>query len=262
MPVGVDSVECYEVIAAGAALRRRLTSEELDGALEAMADFTDLRSPCRAGHSQGVGRLAGDAAELAGLPAAEVRAVRRAGLLHDVGMHGVPGTILNKPGPLTATESERPGSAIPMTARVLAAACAYQAMIEPRPHRPAPSPTLATAELRSEVRAGRPAADAVDAVHAATGRGPARRRVGPAGLTSREREVLALIARGATTRLVAQTLGTSTKPAGTHIERSYAKTGASTRATATLFALQHGLLDTASARFVGRSPDDNGSEEH
>ncbi len=30
----------------------------------------------------------------------------------------------------------------------------------------------------------------------------------------------------------------------THIERIYAKTGASTRSTVTLFAMQHGLLDT------------------
>ena len=34
------------------------------------------------------------------------------------------------------------------------------------------------------------------------------------------------------------------KTAETHIERIYAKTGASTRSTATLFAMQHGLLGT------------------
>jgi hypothetical protein len=33
--------------------------------------------------------------------------------------------------------------------------------------------------------------------------------------------------------------------AGTHIERIYTKIGASTRATATLFAVQHGLLDAS-----------------
>jgi DNA-binding CsgD family transcriptional regulator len=38
-------------------------------------------------------------------------------------------------------------------------------------------------------------------------------------------------------------LGISAKTAGTHIERIYAKTGASSRSTATLFALHHGLLD-------------------
>ena len=63
-------------------------------------------------------------------------------------------------------------------------------------------------------------------------------------LTPRQREVLALIARGASTRQVARQLGITTKTAETHIERIYRKTGATTRSTATLFAMQHGLLDT------------------
>jgi DNA-binding NarL/FixJ family response regulator len=67
--------------------------------------------------------------------------------------------------------------------------------------------------------------------------------VGPAGLTTREVEVLRLIARGATTREVAKALGIGQSTAGTHIERIYTKTGASSRSTATLFALRHGLLD-------------------
>ena len=50
--------------------------------------------------------------------------------------------------------------------------------------------------------------------------------------------------RGASTRQVARALGITAKTAETHIERIYAKTGASTRSTATLFAMQHGLLDT------------------
>jgi DNA-binding CsgD family transcriptional regulator len=60
----------------------------------------------------------------------------------------------------------------------------------------------------------------------------------------REIEVLALIARGASARQVGHRLAITPKTAETHIERIYAKTGASTWATATLFALQHGLLDT------------------
>ena len=55
-----------------------------------------------------------------------------------------------------------------------------------------------------------------------------------------------MIARGASTRQVAQRLFITPKTAETHIERIYAKTGASTRSTATLFAMQHGLLDTLS----------------
>jgi DNA-binding NarL/FixJ family response regulator len=34
------------------------------------------------------------------------------------------------------------------------------------------------------------------------------------------------------------------KTAGTHVERIYDKIGASTRSTAALYAMQHGLLDT------------------
>jgi DNA-binding CsgD family transcriptional regulator len=117
-------------------------------------------------------------------------------------------------------------------------------MSEPRPHRPALPAKQAASELRAEVRAGRLDADAVDAVLAVAGQGHGKRRSGPAGLTPREIEVLGLIARGASTRQVAQRLSITPKTAETHIERIYAKTGASTRSTATLFAMQHGLLDT------------------
>jgi DNA-binding CsgD family transcriptional regulator len=81
-------------------------------------------------------------------------------------------------------------------------------------------------------------------VLAAAGAGTRRRVAGPAGLTPRELEVLGLIARGATTSEVAVRLGISRKTAGTHIERIYVKTGASSRSTATLFALRSGLIGT------------------
>jgi DNA-binding CsgD family transcriptional regulator len=117
-------------------------------------------------------------------------------------------------------------------------------MTEPRSHRPARSAKEATSELRADVRTGRLDAGAVDAVLAAAGQPRGKRRAGPAGLTPRELEVLALIARGASTRQVAQRLSITPKTAETHIERIYTKTGATTRSTATLFAMQHGLLDT------------------
>jgi DNA-binding CsgD family transcriptional regulator len=135
------------------------------------------------------------------------------------------------------------GPAIPATARILAAADVYRAMSEPRPHRPALSGKAAATALRAEVRAGRLAAHAADAVLAAAGEPGRRRTSGPAGLTPRELEVLRLIARGASTGQAARTLGISSKTAGTHVERIYAKTGASSRSTATLFALRHGLID-------------------
>ena len=117
-------------------------------------------------------------------------------------------------------------------------------MCEPRPHRPAFSVRAATDALHADVRAGRLSADAVEAVLAAAGQHRPKRRTGPAGLTAREVEVLMLIARGASNKQVARALGITTKTAGTHIERIYTKIGASTRSTATLFAMQYGLLDS------------------
>ncbi len=272
-------------IASDPTLRHCLSESELDTALEAIADFTDLRSPSRAGHSRGVAELASRAAIQMGLPAAEVVAVRRAAMLHDMGLHGISAAILDKPGPLSPSELERmrmhpyytermlarppmlarlgaiaslahergdgsgyhrrlTSAGIPAAGRLLAAACAFHAMTEPRPYRPALSVKQATPELRREVRAGKLDVAAVDAVLAAAGQGQGKRRSGPAGLTPREVEVLILIARGASNRQVAVALGITPKTAGTFIERIYTKTGASTRSTATLFAMQHGLLDT------------------
>lgn len=272
-----------EIVADEPGLQRRLTEGELDVALEAMADFTDLRSPSRAGHSRAVAELVARAAADFGLAQTEVVALRRAGLLHDIGLHGIPATILAREGALSEAESERlrmhtyytermlarpaalarigaiaalaqercdgsghhrglAGPAIPLTGRLLAAACAYRSLTEPRPPRPPMTEAQAAAQLRSEVRAGRLDVDAIEAVLGAAGQRRGRRRAGAAGLTPREIEVLQLIARGASTRGVAERLGITPKTAETHIERIYAKTGSSTRSTVTLFAMKNGLL--------------------
>jgi HD-GYP domain-containing protein (c-di-GMP phosphodiesterase class II) len=134
------------------------------------------------------------------------------------------------------------GSAITRPGRMLAAADVYQAMLEPRPHRPARSRDEAADELRREARAGRLDSEVVEAVLGVAGHRTTRRIDGPAGLTRREIEVLRLIARGASNKDVAARLVISPKTAGTHIEHIYAKLGVSTRAEAGLFAMQHGLL--------------------
>src|SRR5260370_6236140 len=108
------------LIADEPALQRHLSERELDVALEAIADFTDLRSPSRAGHSRGVADLAARAAAHAGRPAAEIVAIRRAGLLHDLGLHGRPASILDKTGPLSQSESERMRMHAYYTERMLA----------------------------------------------------------------------------------------------------------------------------------------------
>jgi HD-GYP domain-containing protein (c-di-GMP phosphodiesterase class II) len=134
------------------------------------------------------------------------------------------------------------GNAISVPARILGAADAYQAMREPRPHRPQRTAEEAVAELRAEVKAGRLDADAADAVLVAAGHRAPRRREGPAGLTPREVEVLKLLAQGLSNKEIAARLVISPKTAGNHIEHIYAKIDASSRATASLFAMQNGLL--------------------
>jgi HD-GYP domain-containing protein (c-di-GMP phosphodiesterase class II) len=134
------------------------------------------------------------------------------------------------------------GAAIPLPARVLGAADAYQAMCEPRPHRERLEPDRAATELRAEVKAGRMDGDAVEAVLGAAGHRVARRREGPSGLTAREVDVLRLVSRGLSSKEIAARLVISPKTVRNHVEHIYTKIGVSNRAGASLFALQHGLL--------------------
>lgn len=135
------------------------------------------------------------------------------------------------------------GDQLEVGARLLAAADAYHAMIEDRPHRPALTPAQAASQLGADANAGRFGRVEVDAVLAAAGQPPLPTTVtNPAGLTDREVEVLRLIARGRVNKQVAATLGISAKTVGHHIEHIYAKAGVTTRAGATLFAMEHGLL--------------------
>jgi len=127
--------------------------------------------------------------------------------------------------------------------RVLAAADAYHGKLEPRPHREALPPPVAATWLRAEVRKGRLDGDAVEGVLAAAGHPVRRRKEWPSGLTSREIDVLRLLARGLTNNDIADALVISPKTAGNHIEHIYAKIGVNNRARASLFAVQHGIMD-------------------
>jgi len=266
--------------------RLYLTETQLDTACQALADFADIKSPYTLGHSTGVAALAAEAARRGGLPADDVVAIRRAGLLHDIGRVGVSAGIWGKAGPLSSREWEQvrlhpyhterilarppalarlgalaalhherldgsgyhraaPASILPPSARILAAADTYQAMAELRPHRPARAPEDAAAELRREAHAGRLDSDAVAGVLAAAGH-PARsgRRALVAGLSARELEVLRLLARGHSIKQIAAALTISGKTADNHIQHIYAKIGTSTRAGATLFAMENDLVRT------------------
>jgi HD-GYP domain-containing protein (c-di-GMP phosphodiesterase class II) len=281
---GLDTVGMWDaVIDAEPALALVLSGERFDAALAAIANFVDLKSPYFLGHARAVADLAADAGSRSGLAEAEVRLLRRAGLVHGLGRLGISNAIWDKRGPLGAGEWERvrlhpyltermlrqsealapvarlavqhrerldgsgyprglAGAALSREARILGAADAYQAMREPRPHRPARSAEEAAAQLRADVRAGRHDAEAVEAVLGSAGHRVPRRREGPAGLTPREVEVLKLLARGLTNKEIAERLVISPKTVGNHVEHIYAKIDASTRAAASLFAMQHGLL--------------------
>lgn len=147
------------------------------------------------------------------------------------------------------------GAALGPPARLLAAADAYHAMTEPRPHRDSLPAEQAAKLLGDEASAGRLDAEAVTAVLDAAGqRAPRIER--PAGLTEREAEVVGLIAHGLQTKQVARALGISVKTADRHIQNAYAKIGVSTRAAAALFAMEHGLAawgELPSARGGGRA---------
>ncbi|WP_457207494.1 HD domain-containing phosphohydrolase [Nocardioides sp. P5_C9_2] len=260
----------------------RLDEEHLDLLLAVIGDFVDLKCPFTFGHSRNVAALAEAAAVQLGLPVDDVTAVRRAGHLHDVGRIGVSNQIWSKPGPLTGAEWERTrmhpyltdrvltripglapvsaiarahhehldgsgyplglaGTALGRPERLLAATVAYQSALEPRPYREAMSVEAAAVRLRERVARGALDPDCVDAVLVVAGHARERTRR-PDALTAREAEILGLVARGQSNREIAARLVLSEKTVRNHVERTYAKVGATNRVGASLYALQHGLV--------------------
>ncbi|MPV35607.1 HD domain-containing phosphohydrolase [Georgenia subflava] len=261
---------------------RYIDDGDLAGVARTFGHVVDLKSPWLHGHSAAVADLAGDAAELIGLP--DAGRVRIAGHVHDLGRIGVSSRIWAKRAPLTAAErdqarlhpyyterilSRSPSLAdvatiaaqhhersdgsgyhrglrtadLSMGARVLAAADRYRSTVEDRPHRAGLSAADAAAGLRSAAREGRLDPDAVTAVlHAVGHRRPAR-VTGVAGLTERQVEVLRLVTQGLTNRQIGDRLGVSPRTAEHHVQDIYVRIGVSTRPAAALFAMEHGLLE-------------------
>lgn len=134
------------------------------------------------------------------------------------------------------------GNALPLPARILAAADVYVALTQERPHRPRLEAGAAAEELRAEARHGRLDADVVECVLGAAGERARVRRSWPAALTEREVDVLRLVAAGLSNPEIARRLVISPRTAEHHVQHVYAKIGVSSRAAAALFALEHGLL--------------------
>jgi DNA-binding NarL/FixJ family response regulator len=116
-------------------------------------------------------------------------------------------------------------------------------MTEPRPYRPPLSIDYAATELHREVREGKLDGEAAKAILTAVGQ--TSQRVRPAridGLTDRELEVVRLLARGLSDRQIAERLVVSERTAHHHVEHISTKLGVSTRAAATVVAMQHDLV--------------------
>jgi HD-GYP domain-containing protein (c-di-GMP phosphodiesterase class II) len=128
-------------------------------------------------------------------------------------------------------------------ARILAAADVMAALMSERPHRPSHNLDEASRLLEDEAREGRLDPGAVaHVISAAGGTSAPTGQANPGGLTDREVEVLGLLARGHTNRKVGEMLYISPKTVGRHVENIYAKIGVSTRAGATVYAMEHRLL--------------------
>jgi HD-GYP domain-containing protein (c-di-GMP phosphodiesterase class II)/DNA-binding CsgD family transcriptional regulator len=262
--------------------RRHVAASALDEMAAVFADFADLKSRFTLGHSRHVADLAhAAAATVSDLDPTLVRRAGlvhdlgrvsvsaaiwdRPGSLGEVDREKVrlhayyTERILARAGALSdlawlaGAHHERldgsgyhrgaRGSAVPPAARVLAAADMYQALVSERPHRAAYAPQQAADVLTDSARAGQLDSRAVDAVLTAAGHATrAPRSAYPCGLSEREVDVLRLVVRGLSNRQMASQLSISPSTVHHHVQHIYDKLGVSTRAAATLFAVEHELV--------------------
>ena len=96
--------------------------------------------------------------------------------------------------------------------------------------------------MLAEVRDGRLDPQAATAVLHSAGHPSVQARLGLAGLTEREQQVLRLAAQGLTITQMANRLGVSARTVDRHLQHSYAKIGVTSRAAAAVFVVTHGLL--------------------
>jgi HD-GYP domain-containing protein (c-di-GMP phosphodiesterase class II) len=130
--------------------------------------------------------------------------------------------------------------------RVLAAADAFQAMTQDRPHRSRLSAEQASDELVRDARAGKLDGDCVAAVIEAGGQArPRAHDLRPAGLSEREIEVLRLVATGFSNPEIAEKLVISSRTAEHHVQHIYRKLGVRSRPAVAFFAMEHGLVTSS-----------------
>jgi HD-GYP domain-containing protein (c-di-GMP phosphodiesterase class II) len=98
---------CRAVAEAEPEPHRWISEVHLGTVAKAFADMVDLKVPFLRGHSGGVAGLAEAAARTLGFAEADIVALHRAALLHDIGRVGIANGIWEKPGPLSTSEWEQ-----------------------------------------------------------------------------------------------------------------------------------------------------------
>jgi HD-GYP domain-containing protein (c-di-GMP phosphodiesterase class II)/DNA-binding CsgD family transcriptional regulator len=176
---------CWDLLGdAEPAPHARVSPAQVDQVALAFARFTDLKSTWFSGHSEHVAELAAAAATSMGIHDDTCRALRRAGLLHDIGRVGVPTGIWDLPRTLSphehdrvrfhSWETERILHTTPLfgtTARIAAAAherhdgSGYHRGHVPDEHR-TEAALLAAADMWCALTAPRPHRDALDTAQA------------------------------------------------------------------------------------------------
>jgi HD-GYP domain-containing protein (c-di-GMP phosphodiesterase class II)/DNA-binding CsgD family transcriptional regulator len=139
------------------------------------------------------------------------------------------------------------GTHVPLGARIVAVADAFDDLTHEGPGRPPLDADAAVEQMRAEVgRRFYPDVFAAflqeDAVAPRLANKDLPRLTWPAGLTAREVDVLRLAAKGLTRKQMAGALYVSESTIRAHLEHIYDKIGVSTRAAATLFAVEHDLV--------------------
>ena len=191
----VDSQELFARVKS--LLKLKQFTDELENAetvLFSLALGVEARDPYTEGHCSRLSNYAAHLGEAMGLQGDDVVALRRGGVLHDIGKIAVPDAILRKPGPLDPNEIKvlrrhpvtgeqicQPlrtlqrvlpiirhhhehwngggypdglaGEGIPLLARVLQVADAYDALTSSRPYKPAWTHAEAKAILVKETEA-------------------------------------------------------------------------------------------------------------
>jgi HD-GYP domain-containing protein (c-di-GMP phosphodiesterase class II) len=249
--------------------------------LSIVADMMELKLPWLAGYSRRVAELVEAAAIRADLPPAQQQCLGRAALIHGMGRAAVSNTIWEREGKLSAADWEkirlvpywtaRAGVQIPtlrleaalashayerldgsgyfrnldadalgLPHRLLAAACAYVALCMPRPWRPAYRPDEAARVLAEQAHTFDTDAvrHVIEAAGGATPAAPARKSL----LSEREIEVLRRISLGESNKEAAMVMQISPSTVRTHVESIFRKLECSSRAAATLKALNLGLI--------------------